>query len=292
VIRRIVQARYLYLCILPAVAFVALFCYVPAASGLWHSMYEWNGSDISIPVGWRNFQEIIVDPDFWRAFRHVMIFVAASIVKLAPSVVVALVLFHVRRETAQYAYRVIFVIPMVIPAIVGVLIWQFIYNPQIGVMNALLRLLGHPGGIVWLGDPKWIIPAILFIGFPWVGTVGVLILLAGLQNIPESVFEAAALDGVTPFARAFRIELPLIMRQIKLNIVLGVIGTLQGYAFILLLLDENGGTGFAADVPGLYMYRHAFRYGELGYASAVGVILFVVILGLTIFNMKVIKAAD
>jgi raffinose/stachyose/melibiose transport system permease protein len=126
-------------------------------------------------------------------------------------------------------------------------------------------------------------------GFPWVGAVSVLIFLAGLQNIPDSVYEASAIDGCGPIRRIFAIELPLILSQVRLTLVLMIIGTISGFESILILCNEFGGPDGTANVPGLYMFRMAFMEGRAGYACAIGMIVFLVIMALTIINEKFVR---
>ena len=145
------------------------------------------------------------------------------------------------------------------------------------------------GAPAWLGNKDLVIPAILFWGFPWVGTVGVLIYLSGLQNISEDVYEAAQLDGVSPLGMIFKIELPLIMTQVRINLIFMTIGTLTTYEIFLILLGPDGGPGGKGMVPGLYMFSAAFTEGRFGYACALGMVLFVIILLLTIVYQKYVK---
>ena len=134
-----------------------------------------------------------------------------------------------------------------------------------------------------------IIPSLLFWGFPWVGTVGVLIYLAGLQNIDGDVYEAAELDGAGPLTRLFRIELPLIMTQVRINLIFMTIGTLNDYGLVLVLFGASGGPGNRGMVPGLYMYREAFASGRHGYACALGMVPFAIILGITMLYQKYVR---
>ncbi|MEM6822597.1 MAG: ABC transporter permease subunit, partial [Verrucomicrobiota bacterium] len=145
------------------------------------------------------------------------------------------------------------------------------------------------GSPAWLGNESLILPSIIFWGFPWVGTVGVLIYLSGLQQISQDVYEASELDGVGPIGRLFWIELPLIMTQVRINLIFMTIGTLVQYEFFLILLEAEGGPGNKGLVPGLYMYKKAFLDGRFGYACALGFIMFLIILGLTIVYNKYVK---
>lgn len=145
------------------------------------------------------------------------------------------------------------------------------------------------GTPAWLGNKDLVLPAIIFWGFPWVGTVGVLIYLSGLQQISIDVYEAAELDGVGPIRRVFSIELPLIMTQVRINLIFMTIGTLTAYEFFLILLGPSGGPGNKGMVPGLYMYQQAFLSGRFGYACALGLVMFVLILLLTVIYQRYVK---
>ena len=172
--------------------------------------------------------------------------------------------------------------------VVTILIWQFIYDPYAGVLNSVLRAVGL-GGLTqnWLGDPRIALYSVMGSAFPFIGGVAVLIYLAGLQSITTEIFDAAAIDGAHGMRRFFTIDLPLIMGQIKLNLVLAIIGGVQNFAGILIL--TNGGPAGATEVPGLYMYNVAFQYGKIGYASAIGVLIFLCIHVLTFLNMRYLR---
>ena len=191
-----------------------------------------------------------------------------------------------------YLYRVMFVIPMIIPGMVGILIWKYFYEPNNGILNGLLRMMGFlspTDSIQWLSDERLIIPSLIFMGFPWVGAFGVLIYLAGLQSIPEDVYEAAEVDGAGPFRIFWQIEMPLIMTQIRINLVLMTISTLQAWENIYLFVGISGGPNGVATVPGLRIFRDAFSEGLFGYGCAIGFVIFVVTLALTYINNRFVK---
>ncbi|MBL4700249.1 MAG: sugar ABC transporter permease [Phycisphaeraceae bacterium] len=281
-----------YLLILPTFIVVLLFRYYPAFSGMYYSFFEWDGALVKEWVGLKNYTESLQDVKLLHSFMVVGIFILANLFKLIPSVIVALLIFHLKSERFQYVYRVLFVVPMIIPGIVYMLLWKFFYEPNIGLLNQMLMGLGIVDvskPLMWLADPKLVIPCIIFMGFPWVGVVSVLIFLAGLQGIPKSVYEAAELDGCGPIKRCLTIEVPLIMAQIRLSLVLMIIGTLKGFEQILIMCNEYGGPDGTANVPGLYMFRMAFMEGRVGYACTLGMLLFIVILALTILSDKFVR---
>ena len=281
-----------YLLILPTFIMVLLFRYYPAFSGIYHSFFEWDGALLKEWVGLDNYIEAIRDAKLWQSFLVVVIFIVANIIKLIPSIIVALLIFHLKNEKHQYIYRVLFVVPMIIPGIVYMLLWKFFYEPNIGLLNQVFMAFGLIDPELppmWLADPKLVIPSLIFMGFPWVGVVSVLIFLAGLQSIPTSVYEAAQLDGCGVIKRCLTIELPLIMSQVRLSLVLMIIATLKGFEQILIMCNEFGGPDGMANVPGLYMFRMAFMEGRVGYACALGMLLFGIILVLTILNDKYVR---
>ena len=282
----------MYLLILPSLALILLFSYYPTLNGIYHSFFRWNGADISEFIGWGNFIKILHDKGLYHSFGVVILFIFANLIKMIPSIITAVAIHRLVSQKWQYLYRVFFVVPMIIPGIVGILIWKYFYDPNVGILNTILLKLGvtefgHP--ILFLGDRLWVIPSIIFMGFPWVGIIGVLIYLAGLQAIPEEIYESAQLDGAGSLGIFFHIEMPLIMTQIRINLVLMVIATVQGWQNIYIMLGETGGPGGIATVPGLYMFNQAFKFGYFGYGSAIGMVLFFIILLLTWVNTKYVK---
>jgi raffinose/stachyose/melibiose transport system permease protein len=145
------------------------------------------------------------------------------------------------------------------------------------------------GAPPWLSQPRLIPAALIFWGFPWVGIVSVLLYLSGLGNIDQSVYEASEIDGCGWFRKFWNIELPLITTQVRLNLVLMVIATLKGWGQVFVLLGDTGGPEGAGMLPGLYMFRKAFTDGQAGYASAIGFLLFLLILYLTLINNKYVR---
>jgi raffinose/stachyose/melibiose transport system permease protein len=271
---------------------VLVFSYFPIVNGFVHIFYRWDGDMISEYVGLDNIRKMLMDTDLWRSFGVVGIFVVSNLFKMVIPILAAVVLHHVISERAGYIYRVMFVIPMVVPAMVFFLMWKYFYEPNAGVLNELLRatgLLGQTDIIQWLSSEALVIPSLVFAGFPWVGAFGVLIYLAGLQNISEDIYEAAEIDGAGALRIFWQIELPLIMTQVRINLILMIIGTIQQWQNVYLFVGESGGPNGVATIPGLLVFREAFSNGYFGYGCAVGFLLFLVTLGLTFINNKVVK---
>jgi len=306
-VQRLPAYWYIYFLALPSVVAVSLFAYFPAASGMYHAFFRWNGDYINEFISFTNFSEAVHDPILWYGFGVIALLVAFNIVKMIPSIITAIVINRLKSEKSAYFYKVLFVVPMIIPGMVTLLIWKFFYDPNAGLFNMLLKGTGvlplmckvdsffHWGifinGVnpIWLGDANLVLPSVIFWGFPWVGVVGVLIYLAGLQNIEKSIYEAADLDGITSFKKLWYIELPLILSQVRINLVMMIIGTLQDYGLFLVLFGKEGGPNGKAMVPGLYMYVNAFVQQRAGYACAIGILLFLFILILTELNNRFVR---
>ena len=280
-----------YLFVLPTFALLILFSYYPIVSALGHSFTEWKGSGESNWVGLANFRELLRDDVMGEASLNALKLLGAGIlITLTAPLLAAELIFALRSARAQYLYRVLFVVPMVVPGIVILLIWGFLYEDNLGLINQALRAAGL-GGLErsWLGDTRLTLYSLMFMGFPWVGGFALLIYYAGLQNIPSDVLDSARIDGSVGLARFRFIDLPLLLGQIKLLVVLGFIGGIQGFQTQLLL--TNGGPAYSTTVPGLHLYQNAIAFDRMGYACAIGVVLFVVILGITYLNLKYLRSA-
>lgn len=308
----------IYFFIIPTLILIGLFQYYPASSGIFHSLFRWNGSDISEFVGFENYVDLLKNLEFWNSFKLAFILGFWNVVKMIPALLVAVCIHRCTSDKMQFFYRTLFVVPMVIPGLITVLIWRsFFFEATAGYLNqfldwtGLMALLQHAGGFVseklsdpntgglaksflasfdwltafkagtapaWLGDPKIIIIACVVWGFPWVGSFAVLTHLAKLQNISKDIYEAADIDGATWWTRFTKIELPLLMGSIYLLLVFAIIDTIKDAGMILALAGIAGGPGGKATVPALFMLRKAFMDQQMGYACAVGIVLTVVVL--------------
>jgi raffinose/stachyose/melibiose transport system permease protein len=272
--------------LLPTAVFVLGFCYYPALRAIIGSFTRWDGFGEPVFVGFNNFIALFRDPVFQVSVRNVLYWSAGSIlIAMTAPFIGAELMFNLPGARAQFIYRVLFVFPIVVPAVVTILIWTFIYEPSFGLFNRLLVDILHiPREIIpnWLGDSRFVIPSLLFMGFPWMSGLNLLIYYSGLQDISGDVIEYAELDGCTGFKRVFRIDIPLVGGQIRLLLVLSIIGTLQNLTVPLLM--TNGGPGYDSYTPGLYMYFKTFRMGDFGMGFTIATLMFVVIFILTLIS--------
>ncbi|MGQ9629506.1 MAG: carbohydrate ABC transporter permease [bacterium] len=280
-----------YFFLAPTFALVLVFNYYPIAQAFFRSFYEWRGGSMAKFVGFDNFIEMFNDIAFRISVGNMLkLLLFHLIVVVTVPVFAAELIFGLRsRPRLQHFFRILFVIPMVVPSIVVLLIWSFIYDGEVGLLNAVLRGMGL-GHLErgWLADPNTALYAIMGLGFPWVSGTAVLIYLAGLLGVNMEIWDSAKLDGASGIKRFVKIDLPLIMGQIKLMVILTIMNQMQGFVSILVL--TQGGPGWSTLVPGLYLYQNAFQHARMGYANAIGVVMFIAIMIVTIINMKYMRS--
>jgi len=279
-----------YLFLLPTFLFLAVFTFYPIGSALMHSLYRWDGVHAEF-IGLTNFREMFtIDRAFAVSIPNVLkLTIFRLLIALTVPLLAAEVIFGLRSQRLAYLWRVLLVVPMVVPWVVLILVWLFIYDPQGGLLNGLLKAVGLGMWTrLWLGDIRLALWCIAFFGFPWVSGLNLLIYLAGLDAIPHELFDAAAIDGASRLRRILHVDIPMILGQLKLIFILTLIAQLQNFQDVLLF--TNGGPGQATFVPGLVLYHSAFQYSKMGYASAIGVVLFIVIFILTAINLRYIRS--
>jgi len=286
------RSKWVYVGLLPSFGLLFTFMYFPAFSGLFHSLYEWQPGGTTTFIGLDNFERMLHDPYVSKGLGNLVILIITGLLKaLVPPLIVAELIYHLRSKKLQYGFRTAFTASMVIPAVAGLLIWQNFYDPNMGLFNHFLQLIGLGSWTHgWLGDPDTALWALIFIGFPFVGILQLLVLYAGLLAIPNELTEAARMDGAG-LPRIIRsIHLPLLAGQFKFLIIMGLIGIIQDFNGILIV--TGGGPMDSTYVPALQMYYAATKFNDLGYASALGVSMFAVILVITIVSMRFIKSSE
>lgn len=259
---------------------LAFVCFdaVPIISGFYHSFTDWSitGSQTRF-LGLANYAEAFGrDPLFWKAVSNTLYYICFS-VPLGILCAFTLALLLNRNIRGTTAYRTIYYLPSVVPTVAATIVWTFIFETRRGILNWLLEALGLPI-VRWLSDPAWAKPALIIMSLWGLGS-SVVIYLAGLQGISQEMYEAAEIDGAGAGQRLLHITLPLMTPTIFFNLMMGLINAFQVFnaAFIM----TGGGPFNATLFYMLHLYNHAFRYFRMGYASAMAVVLFVVVLALT-----------
>ncbi|GGD72059.1 carbohydrate ABC transporter permease [Paenibacillus nasutitermitis] len=289
--RKMRESLQAYMLLSPILTGLLIFSYYPPIRGLAQAFFEWiPATDQWTFVGLNNFSKLAQDDVLIASVPNMLILLFGGIlIGVTVPLVVAELIFFVKNEKLKYSYRVMLLVPLVVPGIVGLLVWNFIYDPNIGLINSLLDFVGLDSWKHgWLSDSETVLYAMLFLGFPWAAGIAPLIYLSGLMNIPTEVLDSARLEGATGWKRVLHIDIPLVTGQIKFFIVTGMIGGLQDFGRQLVLTD--GGPGYSSMVPGYHMYKQAFTYNNFGYASAIGLVLFVFAFLFTVISMKYIQS--
>jgi raffinose/stachyose/melibiose transport system permease protein len=283
-----------FLWLLPTLILLLIFSYYPPIRTFMFAFTNADGSGIGSFVFLDNFIELFKSPVFWRSMLNVTIFIIVGMfVGNSATIFLAELLYNLKRKGMSSFFRYLFILPVLVPSVVIILIWQYIVfaGGDAGIANRIVQFFGGENQN-WYFDPTLAPVAIILTSFPWVAGTSFLIYLAGLQNISYSVIEASKLDGANIIQRIIKIDLPLLSGQIKYFVVMGLIGGLQNINLQLLVTGSGPGTTNATNVPAFMLFEEAFTYDRYGYASAIGIVIFVITLSITIFNMKKMKGAD
>jgi multiple sugar transport system permease protein len=270
-----------YACILPWL--VGFLCFVagPMLAALIISFLDWSMLAPPEWAGLANYERLIGDPLFYTVlYNTAFISFLAVPLQLAVALMIALGLNEKLRGINLY--RTIFYLPSQMPVVASALLWLWVFNPEFGLANALLNLLGLPP-LRWLFDPHLSKPSIVLITL-W-GGIGtpLIIFLAGLQGVPATLYEAAEIDGAGSLARFRYVTLPMLSPIIFFNLIIGVIASFQAY-FTLVFITTQGGPANTSMIYILYIYYKAFRDFDMSYAAALAWVLFLIVLVLTGIN--------
>lgn len=272
--------------LLPSLLLIGVFSYYPAVRSLIGGFYAWNGFSPPTYAGISQFKQYIQSPTFGPEVTHVGILVLGSIaITLVSQFSAAEIVTHLPRRTARVV-KYVLVLPIVFPPLVLIEVWDYLLEPGTGLIDRAASDIGlpHPA---WLSDPHTALVGILLIGFPWISNLGFLIFLGGLQNLPKDITDAARVDGTSLIKRTLHIDIPLLVPQFRIVIILSGIYAVQNFIPILLL--TNGGPGTATLVPGLDMYQSAFQNDQYGYGMAIGTLLFAAMLVFTVIAMRALR---
>lgn len=281
--RRRREARAGLMFTLPWIFSLLVFTAYPVLASFYFSFTDYNIVQAPKWTGLQNYRTMFTaDPDFWIAVRNSAYYALISVpAGLVISLLLALLLNM--RAKGIGVYRTIFYLPVLAPPVVSIIVFMLMFSPDSGLVNTVLHAVGLPTP-GWLTDPTWSKPTLIILSL-WTLGVPTLIFLAGLKEVPRSLLEAAAIDGAGPFRRFRHVTLPLLSPIILFNLVLGTIYSFQVFAPALV---AGGTTGEPLGSTLMYVvliYRDAFRYFQMGYASALSVVLFatVVLITLLIF---------
>ncbi|QTN00466.1 ABC transporter permease subunit [Sediminibacillus dalangtanensis] len=274
--------------VLPALLLIAILIFIPLILTGYYGLMDWNGIGNMEFIGLENYINGLQDPKFWESAYHSFLLALFSTLSLVIYLAISLILAS-KIKGADFL-RKIYLIPMLLSSVAIAQLWIKVYNPNNGILNSILMKLGVESPPAWLAEPSIVLYAI-FIPILWqYAGFYILIYYAALKNIPESLIEAAKIDGATPLQIAYKIKLPLIMGVIKVTIVLAIVGSLK--YFDLIYVMTGGGPNGASEVMASYMYKLAFSTNDFGYGSAIGFLLLVITLIVTVIIRKLTASDD
>ncbi len=270
-----------YVFISPAIIGLFAFMLGPIAASAYFSFTEYDILGTPKWVGLDNYVKLLHDPLFWQSLKVTLVY---AVVSVPLGLVVSLFLAVLLNQNLKgiFIFRTIYYLPSVISGVAVALLWRWIFNPDFGVMNWFLGKLGIEGP-KWLYDENWALFAIIIMSLWGVGG-SMLIYLAGLQSIPTEMYEAAEIDGANRRTQFLYITVPMLSPVIFFNLVMGIIGALQVFTegYVMTSGGPNNSTLFSV----LYLYRNAFDYLQMGYASALAWVLFIIIFFFTLLVFK------
>ena len=284
------EARAALLFLTPAMALITLFFFLPVVGGLVLSLTDFDLYSIgdlgnTRVVGAANYTALANNPLFWRALTNTLYF---SFVGGPLTIAVALgaaLLLNAKLARFKAFFRTIYFAP-VVTTIVGVaIVWKYIYHPRVGLLNRMLDAIGIAGPD-WLGDPRWAMPALILLAI-WRGFgYATVIFLAGLQNVPEELYEAARIDGAGSWRQFLHVTVPQLGPTFVFVGIITAIGFLQVFAEPYVMTPDGGPLNSTLTIV-MLMYREGFRWWNMGYAAAVAFVLFALVLLATIGNALV-----
>lgn len=282
--------RTLIFFVLPAFIFLAVFKLIPAIGGIWYSFTSWNGINPEKKfIGFENFIEIFSsDADFWRAMLFTFKYVLAVIIALNLCALMLAVMIESIRK-GRGVFRTIFYMPNMISMIIGGFMWNFIFTQVLYYIadNTGLEFLNKS----WLGDPKYSFIAIIIVAV-WGGAGYLMVIyIAAIQSVPSSLIEAAVVDGASAFSRFVKVTLPMIKQAFTICFFVTLNSAFQVFDVVFSL--TGGGPGRLTQVVAINIYEEAFgRSNRFGYATAKSTILFLVIMLITLIQLKVMKKRE
>jgi multiple sugar transport system permease protein len=273
--------------ILPSLIGFTVFYAVPAVRGLWISFTNWDLLRPATFIGVENYVKLFGDKEFWNALTVTVYYVLLNIpLQTILAVIIAVMMY---RLTKSMLIRALIILPWLMPPVVVGLIWLWLLDPNIGIVNVTLKSLGLPM-IAFLGLPQWAMPSIAMINiWEYVGYTALLI-FAGLQSIPGSVYEAASIDGASESQTFWRVTIPLLRPVLVFVIVTSVIGSFQ--IFDTIAITTKGGPVNATKVLNWYIYEQAFSRFNMGYATAISIILFSILIFVSLIQMRIMRAGE
>ena len=274
--------------VIPAVALFCIFFVLPVVSGFLLSVTDFDIYALGSPgtvrfVGAQNFVDLLRNPAFWQALRNTLFFVVVGGPLSVIASLAAALLLSAKLVRWRTLFRTIYFAPVVTTLVAVAIVWRYLYHPRYGLLNAMLGSVGL-GPIDWLGDPNWAMPAIILLAVWKNFGYNMLIFLAGLQSIPEDLYEAAEVDGAGFWWKFWHVTLPGLAPTFLFVSVTTMIGYFQLFAEPYVM-TQGGPLGATRSLM-LFLYEEGFRWWRMGVSSTIAVMLFVITLGGTLLQLR------
>ncbi|MCB6328574.1 MULTISPECIES: ABC transporter permease subunit [Blautia] len=285
-----------YILLLPTFLLVWFFNYRGILTAFVRAFTNWSTTNNTVAkmefVGLDNFRRMFSEGYFLIGMKNLVLLIVTGVLKvLTMPLIAAWLVYAVNGNKRKYIYRFLFVLPVVVPVVVMAMTWQKIYDPNIGLLNEVLGVLGMTGlQQVWLGNAKTAIWAIIFMGFPFISAMAFLVYYGGFINIGKEIEESARVDGANRHQIFWKIQLPMIKPQLSIMITLTLISVMQDFNNIYIM--TGGGPGTSTYVPALELYLNVAQFGRYGYACALGVVLFAFTMAITLINMRLTREKE
>jgi len=271
-----------YLFLLPNLLGFLTFSVFPIGAALYLTFTNWDLASTPKFTGLANFAQMVDDWIFWKALVNTFYFAFVS-VGIGLIIAFFLALLINRKMRGVLIFRLIYFLPQLTLMVAAAIVWLWIYHPEFGLVNHLLGLLGIEGPR-WLTDSRWAMPAIIIMS-NWKGIgYAMLIFLAGLQGIPEELYEAAVVDGANWFQQLTHITIPMVSPTTFFVLTTSLIGAFQGFDQFYIM--TKGGPAFATTTLVLYIFNNGFQFFEMGYATSMAAVLFLCILAMTLVQWR------
>jgi len=279
----------------PALAVIAIFFGLPVAAGFALSVTDFDIYAIGDPdlvrmVGLANYRTLFSDPLFWQALRNTAYFVLMGVPLTVATALTAALGVTAGVTRFKSIFRTVYFAPVVTTLVAVAVVWRYLYHPRFGLINGFLAWFGLDP-IAWLADPRWAMPAIVVLAVWKNFGYTMIIFVAGLQAIPEQLYEAARLDGASAWQRFRHITLPGLAPTTTFVTVITVIGYFQLFAEPYVMTSGGGPANATLSVV-LYMFKEGFRWWNIGYAAAVAFVLFWIILGVTLVQIALRRRGE
>jgi multiple sugar transport system permease protein len=284
--RERVNFRIAMLFLLPWTIGFVLFTLYPMVASFVYSFSIYHPRQPLEWIGLQNYAELLKDDLFWKSLSNTLYIVAIGVPLTLLTSFLCAVLLNLK-VAGQSIYRVIYFLPSIVPTVASTILWLWILNPQVGILNSILESIGLDGPN-WMSNPTWSKPGLILLGMWGMGGT-IVIYLSGLQDVPTSLLEAAEIDGANWWQRLWHITIPMVSPITLFNLITGVIASFQ-YFTQAYVFSGYQGLGYPLNSTLFYsvlLYQNGFLYLKMGYASAMAWILFIIILVCTILLLKV-----